>query len=91
MSYLISKNQKDIIDYFKNYFDLTAINNINYFIKIQEYKIFLINLNGNKDKDIDNKKKFTFPHTNLEFKYFLKKQQCINNFSELVNKDIYDL
>ena len=40
MSYLISKNQKDTIDYFKNYFDLTAINNINYFI-IQN-KIYLL-------------------------------------------------
>ena len=81
------------MDYFKNYFDLTALNNINCSNRDskQEYKNFLINLEGNKDIDFTKAKKFAFPHTNLESKYSLKNQQCINNFGELVNKDIYDL
>ena len=82
------------MDYFKNYFDLTPINNINCSLRDakQVYKNFLINLEGhNNDIDLKTAKKLAFPHTNLDKKYFLKNQQCINNFGSLVNADIYDL
>ena len=82
------------MDYFTNYFDLTPINNINCSLRDSfiEKKNFLINIeNINKNIDLFSSKKFAFPHTNLDQKYFLKNQQCINNFGSLVNADIYDI
>ena len=81
------------MDYFKYYFDLSSINN-NCSLRdpIQEKKNFLINLEGNNDDIIYYKaKKFAFPHTNIDSKYFLGSQQNIQNFGSLVNKDIYDM
>ena len=76
------------MDYFKYYFDLTPINN-NCSLRdpIEEKKLEGINNNINYYKA----KKFAFPHTNLDSKYFLGNQQNIPHFGTLVNKDIYDL
>ena len=82
------------MDYFTNYFDLTPINNINCSLRDSylEHKNFLINIEyNNKNIDFTKAKTFAFPYTNLDSKYFLKNQQCINTFGSLVNADIYDL
>jgi len=82
------------MDYFKYYFDLTPINNINCSLRdpIKEKKNFLMNLENNNDNiNYYTSKKIAFPHTNLDSKYFLKNQKDIINFGTLVNKDIYDM
>jgi hypothetical protein len=82
------------MDYFKNYFDLTPINNANCSLRNskKEKENFLINLKGiNNDINYDTAKKFAFPYTNLDSKYFLKNQASVQNFGKLVNQDIYDM
>ena len=82
------------MDYFKYYFDLTPIDNINCSLRdpIIEKRNFLLNLEGvNENINYYKAKKFVFPHTNLDSKYFLKNQKDIETFGTLVNKDIYDM
>ena len=60
------------MDYFKYYFDLTPINNINCSLRapIKEKKNFLINLENNNDNiNYYTSKKFAFPHTNLDSRF----------------------
>ena len=82
------------MDYFKYYFDLTPIDNNNCSLRnpTKEKKNFLLNLEGiNENINYYKAKKFVFPHTNLDPKYFLKNQKDIQTFGTLVNKDIYDM
>ena len=82
------------MDYFKYYFDLTPINNINCSLRdpIIEKRNFLLNLEGvNENINYYKAKKFVFPYTNLDPKYSLKNQKDIETFGTLVNKDIYDM
>ena len=81
------------MDYLINYFDLNP-NNKNCSLRDAkiEKKNFFMNLEkNNKNINFKTTKKFAFPYTNLENKYFLKNQININNFGSLVNQDIYDL
>ena len=82
------------MDFFKNYFDLTPIKNANCSLRnpIKEKENFFINLKGiNNDINYDTAKRFVFPFTHIDPKYFLKNQIDIENFGKLVNQDIYDM
>ena len=81
-----------LMDYYKNYFDISSIIPQNCSIRDakKEKKYFFKNLNENKNIS-PNTKRFAFPYTNLDEKFSLKNQKTINDFGKLVNNDIYDL